>query len=64
MKSHTSMNTSIVSQAMGLAAMKERPTYVAAHVPIWKKRRDLIYQKLSDLGLDVWNPEGAFYIMP
>ena len=64
MKSHTSMNTSIVSQAMGLAAMKERPTYVAAHVPIWKERRDLIYQRLSDLGLDVWNPEGAFYIMP
>ena len=64
MKSHTSMNTSIVSQAMGLAAMKERPTYVAAHVPIWKERRDLIYQRLSDLGLDVWNPEGAFYVMP
>ena len=64
MKSHTSMNTSIVSQAMGLAAMQERPTYVAAHVPIWKERRDLIFKRLSDLGLDVWNPEGAFYIMP
>ena len=64
MKSHTSMNTSIASQAMGLAAMKERSTYVAAHVPIWKKRRDIIYEGMRNLGLDVWNPEGAFYILP
>lgn len=64
MKSHTSMNTSTVAQAMGLAAMGERASYVKAHVPIWKKRRDLIYKGLSDLGLDLWKPEGAFYVLP
>ncbi len=64
MKSHTSMNTSIVSQAMGLAAMSERTTYVASHVPIWEKRRDSIYHGLQKLGLDLWKPEGAFYVFP
>ena len=64
MKSHTSMNTSTIAQAMGLAAMGERTTYVKAHVPIWKKRRDLIYKGLTGLGLDLWKPEGAFYVLP
>jgi aspartate/methionine/tyrosine aminotransferase len=64
MKSHTSMNTSIASQAMGLAAMSERATYVASHLPIWEKRRDTMYQGLVDLGLDLWKPEGAFYVLP
>jgi aspartate aminotransferase len=64
MKSHTSMNTSIASQAMGLAAMQERATYVSAHVPIWEKRRDIIYQGMLDLGLELWKPEGAFYVLP
>ena len=64
MKSHTSMNTSIASQAMGLAAMKERPTYVAPHVAIWEKRRDAIYHGMTKLGLELWKPEGAFYVFP
>ena len=64
MKSHTSMNTSIASQAMGLAAMGERETYVAAHVPIWEKRRDIMYKGMCDIGLDLWKPEGAFYVFP
>lgn len=63
-KSHTSMNTSIASQAMGLAAMGERATYVTAHVPVWQKRRDIIYEGLKNLGLDLWKPEGAFYVLP
>ncbi|OGG56614.1 hypothetical protein A2680_01920 [Candidatus Kaiserbacteria bacterium RIFCSPHIGHO2_01_FULL_55_37] len=64
MKSHTSMNTSIGSQAMGLAAMEERETYVTAHVPIWEKRRDIMYKGMCDIGLDLWKPEGAFYVFP
>lgn len=64
MKSHTSMNTSTASQAMGLAAMKERNTYVATHVPIWEERRDMIYKGMRQLGLELWRPEGAFYILP
>lgn len=64
MKSHTAMNTSTVGQAMALAAMSEHDTYVAAHVPIWRERRDMIYTGMKELGLDVWQPEGAFYVFP
>jgi aspartate/methionine/tyrosine aminotransferase len=31
---------------------------------IWKERRDLIYEGLINLGLDLWKPEGAFYVLP
>lgn len=64
MKSHTSMNTSLVGQAMALAAMGERDAYVAEHHKIWKERRELMYRGMKELGLDVWEPEGAFYILP
>lgn len=64
MKSHTSMNTSRVGQAMALAAMQERGDYVAEHNAIWRERRDMMYAGMRDLELDVWEPEGAFYILP
>ena len=64
MKSHTSMNTSLVGQAMALAAMGERDSYVSEHAKIWRERRDFMYQGMQKLGLDVWEPEGAFYILP
>lgn len=63
-KTHTSMNTSIVGQAMALAAMKERDSYVAPHVAIWKERRDMMYEGMRALGLDLYKPEGAFYVLP
>lgn len=64
MKSHTSMNTSLVGQAMALAAMQERGTYVEDHAQIWRERRDLMYRGMRDMGLDLWEPEGAFYVLP
>lgn len=64
MKSHTSMNTSLVGQAMALAAMGEKDSYVAAHTKIWRERRDLMFQGMQELGLDLWEPEGAFYVLP
>ena len=64
MKSHTSMNTSLVGQAMALAAMSERDSYVESHSKIWRERRDLMYKGMKGLGLDVWQPEGAFYMLP
>lgn len=64
MKSHTSMNTNILGQAMALEAMKAPKSFVEEQVKIWKKRRDLIYNGLKNLGLDVWKPEGAFYVLP
>ncbi|MSR70812.1 aminotransferase class I/II-fold pyridoxal phosphate-dependent enzyme, partial [Candidatus Kaiserbacteria bacterium] len=64
MKTHTAMNTSTVGQAMALAAMQEKDTYVAAHVAIWEERRTMIYDGLRALGLELWKPEGAFYVLP
>ena len=64
MKTHTSMNTNILGQEMALAATRAPRVFIEEQLEIWKERRDLIYRGLLDLGLDVWKPEGAFYVMP
>ncbi len=64
MKTHTSMNTNILGQAMAYEATKVPRTHIEAQTEIWKKRRDLIYEGLRELGLDLWKPEGAFYVFP
>jgi aspartate aminotransferase len=64
MKSHTSMNTSIIGQEMAYAALQVSRSYVDEQLKIWESRRDLIYRGLVDLGLDLWKPEGAFYVLP
>ena len=33
-------------------------------VAIWKERRDIIVHGLQAMGLDLWKPEGAFYVFP
>jgi len=64
MKTHISMNTNILGQEMAFEATKVPRSYIDAQVKIWKERRDLIYHGLLDLGLDLWKPEGAFYVFP
>jgi aspartate aminotransferase len=64
MKTHTSMNTNLVGQDMALMAMKSPKAYVTKQLEIWKKRRDVIYKGLKDIGLNLWKPEGAFYVLP
>lgn len=64
MKSHTSMNTSIVSQAMALAALSAPASYAATHLAVWKERRDRIYEGMRAIGLSLAKPEGAFYVLP
>jgi aspartate aminotransferase len=63
-KTHTSMNTNILGQEMALEATRVPRSFVEEQVKVWKQRRDLIYQGLSDLGLELWKPEGAFYVLP
>ncbi|MFW5998246.1 MAG: pyridoxal phosphate-dependent aminotransferase [bacterium] len=63
-KTHTSMNTNLVGQDMAIQAMKAPQSYIENQLKIWTKRRNLIYQGLIDLGLDLWKPEGAFYVLP
>jgi len=64
LKTHTSMNTNILGQEMALAAMRVPTIFLEDQRLIWRKRRDLIYDGLKSLGLDLWNPEGAFYVFP
>lgn len=64
MKTRTSMNTNILGQAMAYEATKTPRSFIDKQVKIWQQRRDLIYKGLSDLGLDLWKPEGAFYVFP
>ncbi|MFC1768497.1 pyridoxal phosphate-dependent aminotransferase [Nanoarchaeota archaeon] len=63
-KTHTSMNTNILAQEMAYEATKVPRKFVTDQLKIWKERRDLIYKGLQDLGLDLWKPEGAFYVFP
>ena len=63
-KTHTSMNTNLVGQDMALRAMAVPKTYIDNQLKIWIKRRDMIYDGLKNLGLDLWKPEGAFYVLP
>lgn len=64
MKTHTSMNTNLVGQDMALSAMKAPKSYIKKQQGIWRERRDFIYKGLSDLGFELWRPEGAFYVLP
>ena len=64
MRTHTAMNTSIVGQMMALAALAAPASYIAHNLEVWKARRDLMYNGMKEIGLDLWNPEGAFYVLP
>lgn len=64
MKTCTSMNTNILGQEMAYEATKTPKSFINKQVKIWKQRRDLIYKGLSSMGLDLWKPEGAFYVLP
>ncbi len=63
-KTHTSMNTSLIAQDMALKATKAPKEYIKNQQAIWLSRRDLIYKGLCDLGFNLWKPEGAFYVFP
>ena len=64
MKTHTSMNTSLVAQDMALSTLNAPKEYIEGQRLIWRERRDIIYKGLQDLGFDLWKPEGAFYVLP
>jgi aspartate aminotransferase len=63
-KTHSSMNTNLVGQDMALCAMSAPQSYIDNQLEIWRERRDYIYERLKGMGLDLWKPEGAFYVFP
>ncbi len=64
MKTHTSMNTNILGQEMAFEATKVPRKFIDDQLKIWQERRDLLYSGLKNAGLELWNPEGAFYMLP
>ena len=64
MKSHTSMNTNILGQEMAYEARKVPRKFIDSQLKIWEERRDIIYEGMQKLGLELWKPEGAFYVLP
>jgi len=58
------MNTCILSQEMAHEALKTPKSFVSEHLRIWRERRNMIHTGLAELGLDLWRPEGAFYVFP
>jgi aspartate/methionine/tyrosine aminotransferase len=64
MKTHTSMNTNVLGQEMAYQATTVPQSFIKNQLKIWRERRDLIYEGLINLGLDLWKPEGAFYVLP
>ena len=63
-KTHVSMNTNILGQEMAFQAAVVNSKYYLKQVAIWKKRRDIIYNGLTSIGMNLWKPEGAFYVFP
>jgi aspartate aminotransferase len=63
-KTHSSMNTNILGQEMAYEATKVPRSFIDAQTKIWQERRDLIFSGLQELGLELWKPEGAFYVFP
>ncbi len=64
MKTHTAMNTSIVAQMMALAALSSPQSYIGSNLDVWRARRELMYNGMKELGLELSMPEGAFYVLP
>jgi len=63
-KTHASMNTNLPAQDMAYEATQVPRSFVEKQVKIWESRRDYIFEGLEKLGLDLWKPEGAFYVFP
>ncbi|WP_020007281.1 aminotransferase class I/II-fold pyridoxal phosphate-dependent enzyme [Salinicoccus albus] len=61
---YNSLCTSTPSQIAGYTALTEAPDAPRVMNEEYVKRRDYIYQRLSEMGLDAVLPKGAFYIFP
>ncbi|MEK4305496.1 aminotransferase A [Oceanobacillus sp. M60] len=53
-----------ISQYAALEAMTTYQEHTAYIKEVFKKRRDYVYERLTGMGLEVEQPQGAFYIFP
>ena len=61
---YTIMSAPTMSQAAGLEAILRGDPYVDEMVTEYDRRRKLLIQGLNSLGLDCFEPQGAFYAFP
>jgi aminotransferase len=61
---YTIMSAPTMSQAAGLEAILHGDEYVREMVAEYDRRRELLIQGLNSLGLDCFEPQGAFYAFP
>ena len=61
---YTIMCAPTVSQHAALAALRHGESFVQEMVSEYDRRRRLIVDGLNDLGLDCFEPQGAFYAFP
>lgn len=53
-----------ISQYAALEALTSYQEHTAHIKQVFKKRRDYVYERLTSMGLEVEQPQGAFYIFP
>ena len=58
------MSAPTISQFAALEALKVGEPYIAEMVEEYDRRRKLIHQGMNDLGLETFEPHGAFYVFP
>jgi aminotransferase len=61
---YTIMSAPTMSQAAGLEAIQRGEYYVREMLTEYNRRRELLVQGLNSLGLDCFEPQGAFYAFP
>ena len=61
---YTSNGVSTPTQWAGLAAFNTRSDWLENNRVAYRKRRDLLFAGLNELGLDCEKPAGAFYAFP
>ncbi|MBU6498130.1 MAG: pyridoxal phosphate-dependent aminotransferase [Rhodospirillales bacterium] len=65
LQSQSTSNTSSVSQAAALAALKGPQDFIGEMVGVYRERRDLVVDMLNAApGISCHKPEGAFYVFP
>ena len=64
MHQYTIMCAPTVAQHAALAALREGEPFVQEMVAEYDRRRRLIVSGLNELGLDCFEPRGAFYAFP
>jgi len=61
---YTAACASSLSQAAALEALNGPQDNVQEMVAEFRKRRDMVVDRLNDMGIECKNPQGAFYVFP